>query len=54
MSLTEKIELLKEVIEGLEELNGEFQEGWEPVINRANTMLKQMEDEFEYFRFNKK
>lgn len=44
MKIQEQIKVIKEMIEGLEELNGEFQDGWQPVISKGKEMLKHLED----------
>lgn len=40
MTKNTQINILKELIEGVEELNGEFQEGWDKVIERGNQLLE--------------
>lgn len=39
MEITKQIEILTELIEAVEELNGEYQEGWEDTIKEAEEML---------------
>lgn len=37
-------ESLKECLEGVKELNGEYQDGWDDVINRAEKLLNEDKD----------
>ena len=43
MKIKEQIEIIKELIEGVEELNGSFQEGWERDIEKGYDLLEYLE-----------
>lgn len=43
----ELLEALKECLEGVEELNGEYQEGWDEVINKAKAAISKAEGKTE-------
>jgi len=42
MNKEEQIRITEELLEGVKELNGEYQEGWENVIENAERMIKQL------------
>ncbi len=42
MDIQEQIKLTEELLEGVKELNGEYQEGWENVIENAEKLINQL------------
>ena len=42
MGIQEQIKLTEELLEGVKELNGEYQEGWENVIENAEKLINQL------------
>lgn len=44
MNIEEQIEIIKELVEGVKELNGEFQEGWEENIEKGEALIKYLSD----------
>lgn len=37
------LEIIKDLIEGVEELNGEYQEGWDDTINNGKELVSKLE-----------
>jgi len=44
MNIEEQIEIIKELVEGVKELNGEFQEGWEENIEKGKALINYLSD----------
>lgn len=42
MNIQEQIRVTEELLEGVKELNGEYQEGWEIVIENAEKLINQL------------
>lgn len=40
MELDEQIRIIKELLEGVKELNGEYQDGWEDIILDAEKLIE--------------
>ncbi len=42
MDIQEQIQTVQDLLEGVRELNGEFQEGWENAIEKGEKLLEQL------------
>ncbi len=41
--MEKEIQIVKELLEGVRELNGEYQEGWDETIKQGEELLKHLE-----------
>lgn len=45
MKIDRQIEIVKELLEATKELNGEYQDGWNNTIDKAEELLNHLEDQ---------